>query len=82
MTKMYNTGFIPEEATAVRERQGLSSQLVSSACADLVEHYLPYKGTCRPYGEKRLPRYNYQANILNADMKNLYPITMTDVNYS
>ena len=82
LTNMYNTGFIPEEATAIRERQGLSSQLVSTACADLVERYLPYKGTCSPYGKQRLHRYNYQANIVNADMQNLYPIPMTNVNYN
>jgi len=80
---MYNTGFIPAKATPVRERQGLDSQLVSSACVDLpvTERYVPYVGGECARGAPRPQRYNYQSNLINADMQKLYPITMSRVDY-
>ena len=76
---MYNTGFIPAKATPVRERQGLDSQLVSSACvgSPITEQYVPYGG-----GSARRPQqYNYQSNLVNADMQKLYPITLAQIDY-
>ena len=81
---MYNTGFIPAKATPVRERQGLDSQLVSNACVDLLakERYVPYVGGECARGAPRPQRYDYQSNIVNAEMQNLYPITMPRVRYN
>ena len=81
---MYDTGFIPAKATGVREKQGLDSQLISSACAntvDYAEKYVPYIGGECASHVARAKRYNYQDNLVNADMQNLYPVTMPNVNY-
>ena len=78
---MYNTGFIPAKDTSAREQQGLESQLIANACVLPSESYVPYTGECKSYGDKRPYRYNYQSNIVNADMKNLYPLNATQVDY-
>lgn len=71
-TRLYNTGFIPGDATQIRLRQGLAPQDVTNACA-----YVPVEtdGAVRALSTRGLP------NGAVCNQKNLYPAQQAQLSY-